>query len=121
MNIEVNDDKNDRNYYLKRSHEVISKLTGVYYELDYITEFELVLQVYDEEARVWLEANKLKGVMGMLYSFNLDVTGPEAFKFFNDLQLYLFEHPIKNEHDIAINFNFSMSDRRRTKKDDEDE
>ena len=102
--IEINGD-------MRRIIKKISAIVGVYVKLQYIRAFTLDIQLYDHESRIWLEAD-LKGIKGMLYSFNIDLIDDEAIKYFGALQMALFKENMTID-DRKIDFKYEISNRHR--------
>ena len=88
----------------------IEKIVGVYYELQFKTAFKLDIQLYNSESRIWLETD-LRGIKGMLYSFNIDLIDEEALKYFNALQIALFKRKLEVDG-LKIDFTYEISERK---------
>ena len=127
MEIERKDLLNDMISSIDLNYKKLLKIMNVYYDLEYISDFILDLQLYSKtkyrnnEARIWLKGNNTRnmGIKLMLYSINLndnltDLSHKEAVHIFNEyISFYALNESlfkVKN-NDYHFNISFEVSNR----------
>lgn len=104
---------------IENNFKKILKIIALYYDLDYISEFVLDLQVYNDkyntEARIWLTApNNHLGINLMLYSIKLnDIENKEAIEVFSEYMKFYAQNSelFKTKDGLKFNLSFEISNR----------